>query len=137
METAIEKCTACGVGFAVVRNSNHYGAAGVYSTMALERGLIGLSVTGTSQRAVVTTFAREPMFSTNPIAFAAPTGGRDPFSLELATSTVAVGKLQIARRAGKATHTVCAVTACVAPELDAPSALGSVPKRANPGGGTP
>src|SRR3546814_7909602 len=95
METAIEKCTACGVGFAVVRNSNHYGAAGVYSTMALERGLIGLSVTGTSQRAVVPTFAREPMFSTNPIAFAAPADVRDPFSLDMATSTVAVGKLQI------------------------------------------
>src|SRR3546814_16069861 len=97
METAIEKCTACGVGFAVVRNSNHYGAAGVYSTMALERGLIGLSVTGTSQRAVVPTFAREPMFTTNPIAFPAPADVRYPFSLPIAPTTVAVAHRTTAR----------------------------------------
>src|SRR3546814_3967386 len=97
--------------------------------MALERGLIGLSVTGTSQRAVVPTFAREPMFSTNPIAFAAPADVRDPFSLDMATSTVAVGKLQIARRAGKALPTGWAVNASGEPEHDAAAAVGSMPKR--------
>ncbi|MFN4088138.1 MAG: Ldh family oxidoreductase [Alphaproteobacteria bacterium] len=136
MEAAIAKCEACGVGFAIVRNSNHYGAAGVYATMALERGLIGLSVTGTSQRAVVPTFAREPMFSTNPIAFAAPAAAHDPFSLDMATSTVAVGKLQIARRAGKPLPTGWALDAAGRPEHDAAAAVASKPKRMTPLGGT-
>lgn len=136
MRAAIEKCEDCGVGFAVVRNSNHYGAAGVYSTMAMERGLIGISVTGTSQRAVVPTFAREPMFSTNPIAFAAPAATHDPFSLDMATSTVAVGKLQIARRAGKPLPTGWAVNAAGEPEHDAAAAVASIPKRMTPVGGT-
>lgn len=136
MRSAIDKCADCGVGFAVVRNSNHYGAAGVYSTMALDRGFIGISVTGTSQRAVVPTYAREPMFSTNPIAFAAPAGAADPFSLDMATSTVAVGKLQIARRAGKPLPTGWAVNPAGAPEHDAAAAVASVPKRMTPLGGT-
>lgn len=136
MQAAIEKCAACGVGFASVRNSNHFGAAGVYSTMALERGFVGLCVTGTTQRSVVPTFAREPMFSTNPLALAAPAARNEPFSLDMATSTVAVGKLQIARRAGKRIPVGWAVNAEGRPEIDPAAAVAAVPKRLTPLGGT-
>ena len=136
MGMAIEKCAETGIGFGSVRDSNHFGAAGVYSTMALERGFIGIAVTGTTQRSVVPTFAREPMFSTNPIAFAAPAAKNEPFSLDMATSTVAVGKLQIARRAKKPIPVGWVVNAEGGPETDAAAAVASTPKRLTPLGGT-
>ena len=136
MEIAIEKCAEHGVAASVVRNSNHFGAAGVYSTMALERGFIGMATTGTTQRSVVPTFGREPMFSTNPIAFAAPTRRNEPFSLDMATSTVAVGKLQIARRAGKPLPVGWSVKADGSPETNAQAAVDATPKRLTPLGGT-
>jgi LDH2 family malate/lactate/ureidoglycolate dehydrogenase len=136
MEAAIGKCLNTGVGMASVRNSNHFGAAGVYSTMALPHGLIGIAVTGTTQRSVVPTFAREPMFSTNPLAFAAPANRNRPFSLDMATSTVAVGKLNIARRAGKPIPPGWAVNADGRPETDAAAAVAATPKRLTPLGGT-
>jgi LDH2 family malate/lactate/ureidoglycolate dehydrogenase len=76
------------------------------------------------------------MFSTNPIAFAAPAGTHDPFSLDMATSTVSVGKLQIARRAEKPLPTGWALNAAGEPEHDAAAAVASVPKRMTPVGGT-
>ena len=136
MQLACDKAQEFGVGVVTVRRSGHYGAAGVYATMASDRGLIGMSTTGTSQRAVVPTFAREPRYSTNPIAFAAPAERNDPFVLDMATSTVAVGKINIARRVGKPLPTGWAVNAEGQPEHDAEAAYESKPKRLTPLGGT-
>jgi LDH2 family malate/lactate/ureidoglycolate dehydrogenase len=41
------------------------------------------------------------MLGTNPISVAAPAGGECPFVLDMATSTVAIGKLSVALRWGK------------------------------------
>src|SRR5437773_274342 len=72
MNLAMEKCSAVGVGAVGVRNSNHYGAAGVYALRAAERGYIGLATTSVWRPTVAPTFGAESMFGTNPIAFAAP-----------------------------------------------------------------
>jgi LDH2 family malate/lactate/ureidoglycolate dehydrogenase len=101
MELAIAKARAHGVGFVTCRNSNHYGAAANYSMMALTHDMIGLSMTN-SGPAVVPTYGRQAMLGTNPISVAAPAGSHFPFVLDMATSTVAVGKLSVARRWGKA-----------------------------------
>ncbi|MBI3515327.1 MAG: Ldh family oxidoreductase [Proteobacteria bacterium] len=101
MELAIGKCRKTALAAVTVRNSNHYGAAGYYAAMAAEAGLIGISMTGVHVAATVPTFGAEPRFGTNPIAFAAPAGRNPPFVLDMATSTVAVGKLVLAARAGK------------------------------------
>ena len=37
MKMACDRAKAFGVGVVTVRRSNHYGAAGVYSTMAADR----------------------------------------------------------------------------------------------------
>ena len=101
MNLAIEKCAALGVGAVAVRNSNHYGAAGVYALLAAEQGYIGLSTSSVWRPTVVPTFGAEPMFGTNPIAFAAPAGHHPPFCLDMATSTVALGKIKLAAMHGK------------------------------------
>jgi LDH2 family malate/lactate/ureidoglycolate dehydrogenase len=101
MELAIQKCAAVGVGVVAVRNSNHYGAAGVYALQAVERGFIGVSTTGVWRPGVVPTFGAAPMFGTNPIAFAAPARRNPPFCLDMATSTVAIGKVKLAALHGE------------------------------------
>lgn len=97
MAHAIEKAKTSGVCFATVKNSNHYGMAGYYATMALEDGMIGISLTNTL-RYSPPTYGREVMLGTNPIAVAVPAGEEDAFVLDMATTTVALGKLEIAGR---------------------------------------
>jgi LDH2 family malate/lactate/ureidoglycolate dehydrogenase len=98
MRLAIDKARAFGIGIATVRHSNHYGAAANYSMMALAHDLIGLSTTNSPYVAAVPTFGRLPKLGTNPISLAAPAGQEPPFVLDMATTTVAVGKLSIASR---------------------------------------
>src|SRR5207249_10917826 len=75
---------------------NHFGAAGVYALLAAERGFIGLATTSVWRPGVVPTFGAAPMFGTNPVAFAAPARHNPPFCLDMATSTVAIGKIKLA-----------------------------------------
>jgi LDH2 family malate/lactate/ureidoglycolate dehydrogenase len=100
MTQAIERALSIGVGIVAVRHSNHFGAAGIYAEMASAAGLIGMATTSTHAASVVPTRARVAMFGTNPIAFAAPAAG-DPFMLDMATSTVALGKLMSASYRGE------------------------------------
>ncbi|MEN8097622.1 MAG: Ldh family oxidoreductase [Chloroflexota bacterium] len=101
MKLAIEKAKQVGAGFVSVRNSNHYGIAGYYSMMALEHDLIGISTTNAGVL-VVPTFGRNAMLGTNPISVAAPAGDEFPFVLDMATSTVPRGKLEVYNRMEKA-----------------------------------
>ena len=100
MKLAIEKAQQVGTGFVTVRNSNHFGIAGYYAMMALENGCIGLTMTN-SNRWVVPTFGRDAMLGTNPIAVAVPSGKERPFVLDMATSTVSIGKLEVHDRLEK------------------------------------
>jgi len=98
MERCIAKAEETGICMATMRRSNHFGIAGTYALMAAERGLGGIAMTN-SASIVVPMFGKQPMLGTNPFAFAVPTGTL-PFCLDMSTSTVAWGKIEIARRAG-------------------------------------
>jgi LDH2 family malate/lactate/ureidoglycolate dehydrogenase len=101
MRLAIQKAQENGAGFVTVRNSNHYGIAGYYSMMALEEGnLIGISLTNAAVL-VVPTFGRNAVLGTNPISVAAPAGEERPYVLDMATSTVPRGKLEVYDRLEK------------------------------------
>lgn len=134
MALAIGKARRHGVGFVAVRGSNHFGAAACYSMMALEHGMIGLSLTNTATPVVVPTFGREPMFSTNPLSVAVPAGREPAFVLDMATSTVAIGKLKIASRRGTAIPAGWALDAAGRPTTDPDVALAA--PRLTPLGGT-
>ena len=95
MQKAIEKAREFGAGFVAVRNSNHYGIAGYYAMMALPEDCIGISMTNASPK-TVPTFGRHALLGTNPIAVAAPAGTQFPFVLDMATSAVSLGKVEIA-----------------------------------------
>jgi L-2-hydroxycarboxylate dehydrogenase (NAD+) len=100
MQKAIQKAKEVGAGFVAVCNSNHYGIAGYYAMMALEHDCIGMSMTN-ADVLVVPTFGRNAMLGTNPIAVAAPANKERPFVLDMATSTVTRGKLEVYERLGK------------------------------------
>ncbi|HVP93111.1 MAG TPA: Ldh family oxidoreductase [Acidobacteriota bacterium] len=100
MRLAIAKAREHSVGFVAVRNSNHYGIAGYYAMMALAEDMIGICTTNT-EVIVVPTFARNAVLGTNPIAIAVPTGKERPFVLDMSTSTVTRGKLEVYARLEK------------------------------------
>ena len=93
MNLAVDKCLAQGCGVVSVFNSHHFGAAGIYAELAARRGAVGLVATSTRFVTMVPTFAAGPVLGTNPIAFTAPTGG-EPFLLDMATTSVAAGKVK-------------------------------------------
>jgi len=100
MEKAISKAQETGFGFAGVRDSGHYGAAGYYANMAAEKGMIGVSMTNVDP-GVSVPGSRVSVLGTNPIAYAVPTGEEKTVFLDIATSVVAASKLFAAQALGK------------------------------------
>lgn len=97
MKMAIEKAKNTGVGIITVNNSNHYGIAGYYALMAEAENMIGLSTTNTSPL-IVPTNSKQTLFGTNPISFSAPVKDKKPFLLDMATSVIPRGKIEVAER---------------------------------------
>lgn len=92
MEAAIQMAEQSGVAIVSVTNSSHCGALSFYVNMAAERRMIGMMMTNTDK--LVTPFGgAEPYFGTNPLAYAIPSGRHKPIILDMATSTVAYGKI--------------------------------------------
>ncbi|HEV3238291.1 MAG TPA: Ldh family oxidoreductase [Gemmataceae bacterium] len=96
-EIAMDKAEAVGSAVVSVCNTNHFGIAGYYPLQALERGLIGWAMTNTT-KLVAPLWGAERMLGTNPIAIAFPAGEEPPVVIDMATSAVAYGKVEIAMR---------------------------------------
>ena len=94
MELAIDKARTSGIGVVAVRNSAHFGACGFYAEMATVQGLIGMVTTSASGIQVAPTFGAQARLGTDPIAFGAPGRPGEPFLLDMATTTVAAGKIR-------------------------------------------
>ncbi|MCE7988814.1 MAG: Ldh family oxidoreductase [Caldilinea sp. CFX5] len=99
MELSIAKARQHGVGMASVCNGHHIGMVGYYPLMAVAQDMIGMAVTNAS-RSMRPLHGARPRLGTNPIAFGAPADKERPFLLDMATTTVASGKLSLARRLG-------------------------------------
>jgi len=87
MNLAADKCRDAGVAVVSVFNSHHFGAAGCYSRIAADRGVIGMVTSATRGVTLVPTFAAEPVMGTNPLAFAAPAKKNPPFQLDTPTGS--------------------------------------------------
>lgn len=97
MDLAIKKAKEVGVGWVTAKASNHFGIAGWWAQKAQREGLIGMAFTNTSPL-LAPTRSKQAALGTNPIAVAAPATGGDSFLLDMATTAVAVGKIEIQRR---------------------------------------
>ena len=98
MEVAMAKAAAIGVAAVGICNCNHIGRLADYTEMAQERDLLALltvNAGGAGQR-MAPWGGRAGRLSTNPIAFASPTGGA-PISFDIATTVAAEGKVRVKR----------------------------------------
>jgi LDH2 family malate/lactate/ureidoglycolate dehydrogenase len=100
MKVAIEKAEKYGSGWVSVKNSNHFGIAGYHALMAVEKDMIGISMTNASPL-VAPTYANERLLGTNPMCYAFPAGKFPAVVVDMATAAAANGKLEIAQRANK------------------------------------
>lgn len=123
VELAAERAERFGIAAVAIRNSNHYGAAGIYVRRLAEQGLLGISTSSVWRAAIVPTGGLEPKLGTNPIAFAAPSARGNPFLLDMATSTAAIGKLKLAQRAQSDIPEGWALTRAGEPQRDPALAL--------------
>lgn len=97
---ALAKAREAGSAWVSVCNTNHYGAAGYYTTELARDGFIGWSMTNTT-KLVAPLWGRERMLGTNPISIAFPAGDEPMVIVDLATCAAAYGKIEIARRIGE------------------------------------
>ncbi len=89
---AIRLSGAFGLGMVTARESNHFGAAAWWAMRMAETGKIGLAFCNASP-IVPPWQGREGRFGTNPICMAVPAGRRDPWLLDMATTTVAANRV--------------------------------------------
>lgn len=100
MKACIARAEEFGSAFLAVSRSNHFGIAGYYSSMALAENMIGITMTNASPR-VVPTGGTTGILGTNPISVSVPRMTKPPFVLDMATSAVSSGKLDVAVRKGR------------------------------------
>lgn len=99
MQRCIEKARESRVAVATVREQSHVGSLNGYPIMAARAGLIGILMcdSGQGPKSVAPFGGREARLGTNPLCIAFPTDLPGPVFIDMATSAVAAGKLNVAR----------------------------------------
>jgi LDH2 family malate/lactate/ureidoglycolate dehydrogenase len=97
---AIRLARTHGLGIAIARESNHFGAAAYWGQRMSAAGMIGLVMCNASPL-VAPWQGKDPRFGTNPICMSVP--GSDLWLLDMATTTVALGKVLNAQFHGRTT----------------------------------
>lgn len=100
MRLAIARAAESGVATVALRNSNHCGALAYYVERAAAARCIGFAATNAGLN-MAPWGGREKLVGNNPLAYGIPTGHGWPFVLDMATSVVAGGKLDVARIRGE------------------------------------
>lgn len=91
------------VAISALRNAGHVSRVGTYSEYCASKGYVSIHMANVvGHDPLVAPFgAREAAFSTNPISMAMPVKGEAKPLLDLATSTVAFGKIRVASNKGE------------------------------------
>ena len=88
-----------GVAVLAITNSHHMAAMWPETEMIAEQGLVAFACTS-YKPAVAPSGAKKPLFGTNPISFAWPRPGMTPVVYDMATASMAMGEVQVAKREG-------------------------------------
>lgn len=101
MKLVVEKAKETGICVAALTHSGHFGMAAYYSLMAAEHGLFGWASAGGCQ-CVVPTGGKKAVLANSPWSAAFPAGEKysEPVLTDMATSAVAIGKIDVARKNG-------------------------------------
>ena len=101
MNWCLERAAGTGIAAAAVRHSTHIGRLGDYVERAAAHAMIGIVTVGVAGAGVMAPFGgRDRFLGTNPWAIGVPAIGRSPFVMDFATTTVAEGKVRVARAKG-------------------------------------
>jgi LDH2 family malate/lactate/ureidoglycolate dehydrogenase len=100
MQRAIALARQFRVSAVGVFNSNHFGAAGLYTRLAAAEGMIGIAMTNVGPNLVAPGGSR-PITGNNPLAISIPTYDAFPLTLDISLSNVAGGKLLLASKKGE------------------------------------
>ena len=97
--TLIEITNKHGVGVLTIVNTHHFAALWHETEALAENNLIGIACTA-YMPCVAPAGATKPLFGTNPISFAWPRKNNTPVVYDMATSSMAMGEVQVAARDG-------------------------------------
>ena len=95
----IKTTSSHGVGILTITNTHHFAALWHETEALAEKNLIGIACTA-YKPSVAPAGAKKPLFGTNPISFAWPRKNNTPVVYDMATSTMAMGEVQVAARDG-------------------------------------
>ena len=126
MGHAITMARSAGMAAVVVRCSSHFGAAAYFSLLAAGSDMIGISCTHSTPHMLSYGGVR-PYFSTNPIAFAAPCSGEEPFCLDMATAMTTYNRVLEYKRQGKRLPADWGADAAGEPTMDPDKVLSMLP----------
>lgn len=96
-EVAITRAKQAGVAVVGIVRCNHIGRLGTYSSLAAAEGIFFMVTTGGLGKSVAPYGGRRGAFGTNPFSFGFPAGSRPDVMIDFATSTIAGGKVMVAR----------------------------------------
>jgi len=118
----IERAKSYGIGCALVRDANHFGAAAYYTESMADAGCFGIAACNTD-KAMCAPFGGSPVLGTNPLSIAVPVPAARRPQLDMATSEVSLGKVLLAAQAHRDIPLGWAVDTAGAPTTSAHAAL--------------
>lgn len=99
LPAVIELAKKTGVAVLAITNSHHMAALWPETEAIAEAGLVSFACTS-YKPSVAPAGATKPLFGTNPISFAWPRPGKTPVVYDMATASMAMGEVQVAKREG-------------------------------------
>lgn len=119
-ELALRKAANAAIGAVTVRNCNHSGRLGSYTTLAASRGFVAMMFVnaGGGGQSVAPFGGTSRRLATNPLSIAAPSAGPHPILLDIATSVIPEGKLRNAHLDGRRVPEGCLIDSNGQPATD-------------------
>lgn len=96
MDRAIALAEQFGIGAVAIQNTSHFGPAGAYSIEAAKRGFVGITFCNSDSFVRLHDGAMR-FHGTNPIAVGFPTADKDPWLLDMATSSIPYNRVLLYR----------------------------------------
>ncbi len=100
IERAIEKAEEFGIGWIAVKDSGHFGVAGLFPMMAADKDLIGY-ICSNSAPMMAPFGGRERIIGNNALSYAFPADQYPPVVVDFSCSVVSSGRLIVARKKGE------------------------------------
>jgi len=100
VELAIRKAKENGMAWIGIRGGNHAGAGGVFAALGLPHDLISMYMAVGNANHMPPWGGVDLLLSTNPVAYAIPTGEEPPIVLDMATTVASYGKVKVTAQKG-------------------------------------